>query len=209
MAAAGLFCISAAGLTPAVASTRALTPSNASRPGQPVQATTVSVHSHAVLHGSAFKNRPYFESPVAMSPYWLAAENTDASAWDAPPPAEPAVVATAVAPPVVVDAAPAPLAAVRPTAAPSARAASRPGSGSASLSGGWACIAAHESGGNPHAVSAGGYYGMFQFSLSTWHSVGGSGNPANASAQEQLTRAQMLQARSGWGQWSTAASCGL
>jgi hypothetical protein len=50
---------------------------------------------------------------------------------------------------------------------------------------------------------------MFQFSLSTWHSVGGRGNPASASAQEQLMRAQMLQARSGWGQWSTAASCGL
>jgi hypothetical protein len=50
---------------------------------------------------------------------------------------------------------------------------------------------------------------MFQFSLATWQSVGGSGNPANASPQEQLMRAQMLQARSGWGQWSTASGCGV
>jgi hypothetical protein len=207
IAAAGLFCVSAAGLTPALASTRTA----AANVARPAQATTLSTHNHPAVHGSVFKNRPYFESPVAMSPYWLAAETTDASVWDAPPPSAP-VVAAAAAAPVVVDAAPAPVAAVRPSAAPAApaaRVAARAGSGSASLSGGWACIAAHESGGNPHAVTAGGYYGMFQFSLATWHSVGGTGNPANASAQEQVRRAQMLQSRSGWGQWSTAASCGL
>ncbi|MCW2618033.1 MAG: putative transglycosylase, partial [Modestobacter sp.] len=36
---------------------------------------------------------------------------------------------------------------------------------------------------------------------STWAGVGGSGDPAEASAEEQTMRAQMLYARSGAGQW--------
>jgi hypothetical protein len=77
------------------------------------------------------------------------------------------------------------------------------------LTGVWACIAQHESGGNPRAVNPAGYYGLFQFSLSTWAAVGGRGNPIDASPQEQFMRAQMLQARAGWGQWSTAPLCGV
>lgn len=67
----------------------------------------------------------------------------------------------------------------------------------------FARLAQCESGGNPRAVnpSGAGYYGLYQFSLSTWRSVGGSGNPIDASPEEQLMRAKMLQARSGWGQW--------
>jgi uncharacterized protein YabE (DUF348 family) len=66
----------------------------------------------------------------------------------------------------------------------------------------WAALAKCESGGNPRAVnSRGGYYGLYQFSLSTWASVGGSGNPIDASADEQTARAQTLYARSGAGQW--------
>lgn len=66
----------------------------------------------------------------------------------------------------------------------------------------WAALAQCESGGNPRAVSSNGlYYGLYQFSLSTWQSVGGSGLPSEASAAEQTQRAQALQARSGWGQW--------
>ena len=46
---------------------------------------------------------------------------------------------------------------------------------------------------NNYATDTGnGYYGAYQFSLSTWESVGGSGNPANASPSEQDMRAQML-----------------
>ena len=43
--------------------------------------------------------------------------------------------------------------------------------------------------------------GLYQFSRETWASVGGSGDPAAASAAEQTRRAQMLYARSGAGQW--------
>ena len=65
----------------------------------------------------------------------------------------------------------------------------------------WAALAQCESGGNPHAVNPAGYYGLYQFSKSTWASVGGSGNPANASPAEQIARAQILYARGGAGQW--------
>jgi uncharacterized protein YabE (DUF348 family) len=65
----------------------------------------------------------------------------------------------------------------------------------------WAALAACESGGNPRAVNPAGYYGLYQFSLSTWRGVGGAGNPIDASPAEQLSRAQALYARSGAGQW--------
>jgi uncharacterized protein YabE (DUF348 family) len=65
----------------------------------------------------------------------------------------------------------------------------------------WAALAKCESGGNPRAVNPAGYYGLYQFSLSTWRSVGGSGNPIDASPDEQTARAQTLYARSGAGQW--------
>lgn len=55
---------------------------------------------------------------------------------------------------------------------------------------------------NNYSINTGnGYYGAYQFSLSTWRSVGGSGYPHNNSPAEQDKRAQILQARSGWGQW--------
>ena len=58
--------------------------------------------------------------------------------------------------------------------------------------------------------SNGLYYGLYQFSLSTWRGVGGSGLPTEATPAEQTMRAQALQARSGWGQWpACAAKLGL
>jgi len=66
----------------------------------------------------------------------------------------------------------------------------------------WAALAKCESGGNPRSVdSSGTYYGLYQFSISTWDSLGGSGLPSNASASEQTTRAELLYQRSGAGQW--------
>ncbi|HXR72441.1 ubiquitin-like domain-containing protein [Actinocrinis sp.] len=66
----------------------------------------------------------------------------------------------------------------------------------------WAALANCESGGNPHSVDpSGNYYGLYQFSISTWDSLGGSGLPSNASASEQTTRAELLYQRSGAGQW--------
>lgn len=63
-------------------------------------------------------------------------------------------------------------------------------------------IAACESGGDPGAVGGGGAYrGKYQFSPSTWASVGGSGDPAAAPEAEQDKRAAMLYARTGASSW--------
>ena len=63
-------------------------------------------------------------------------------------------------------------------------------------------IAACESHGNPRAISAGGTYrGKYQFSYSTWASVGGKGDPAAASETEQDRRAAILYRTGGPGHW--------
>jgi soluble lytic murein transglycosylase-like protein len=62
-------------------------------------------------------------------------------------------------------------------------------------------IAACESGGDPTAVNAAGYYGKYQFDQGTWASVGGSGNPAEASEAEQDYRAALLYSRAGSSPW--------
>lgn len=65
----------------------------------------------------------------------------------------------------------------------------------------WDQLARCESGGNWSINTGNGYYGGLQFSAATWKSVGGSGLPHQASREEQIMRGQILQARSGWGQW--------
>ncbi len=63
-------------------------------------------------------------------------------------------------------------------------------------------IAACESGGDPTAVSSDGTYrGLYQFDYGTWESVGGTGDPAAAPAQEQSYRAALLYSRSGSSPW--------
>ncbi|WP_391592315.1 transglycosylase family protein [Winkia neuii] len=65
-------------------------------------------------------------------------------------------------------------------------------------------------GGNPATNTGNGFYGLYQFTASTWHAMGGSGLPSDASAAEQTMRAQKLQQQAGWGQWpGCAASLGL
>jgi resuscitation-promoting factor RpfB len=66
----------------------------------------------------------------------------------------------------------------------------------------WAALANCESGGRANAVSSNGmYHGLYQFSVATWRSVGGSGVPSEASADEQTFRAQQLYNKAGRGQW--------
>lgn len=66
----------------------------------------------------------------------------------------------------------------------------------------WGALARCESGGNPRAVGGGGrYFGAFQFTIGTWHSLGMSGNPVDHDFGTQLAAAQRLVARSGWGQF--------
>jgi uncharacterized protein YabE (DUF348 family) len=71
----------------------------------------------------------------------------------------------------------------------------------------WAALAECESGGNPKAVNpAGPYMGLYQFSQSTWESVGGSGKPSSASSSEQTYRAKLLYKKAGAGQWPNCGS---
>jgi LysM repeat protein len=80
-----------------------------------------------------------------------------------------------------------------------------PGTGSV-----WDRIAACESGGNWSISTGNGFYGGLQFTLGSWSGVGGSGNPANASREEQIARAEILQSRQGWGAWpACSAKLGL
>jgi hypothetical protein len=50
-----------------------------------------------------------------------------------------------------------------------------------------------------------------QFEYGTWASVGGSGDPADASRADQLELAWKVYRRDGgsWHEWSTARGCGL
>lgn len=65
----------------------------------------------------------------------------------------------------------------------------------------WDDLARCESGGNWAINTGNGYYGGLQFTASTWKAVGGSGLPHQNTREEQIYRAQILQTRSGWGQW--------
>lgn len=63
-------------------------------------------------------------------------------------------------------------------------------------------IASCESGGDPAAVSSDGTYrGKYQFDYGTWESVGGAGDPAQASESEQDYRAALLYSQSGSSPW--------
>jgi Transglycosylase-like domain len=81
----------------------------------------------------------------------------------------------------------------------------------AGLSGVWACIAQHESGGNSASNTGNGFYGAFQFTLASWQAVGGPpGLPSDYPLSVQLHYAEVLQARSGWGNWPvTSQMCGV
>jgi len=100
-------------------------------------------------------------------------------------------------------AAPAPRAAARPSSSHSSAAPARSSSHATSSAGGsvWDRIAQCESGGNWSISTGNGYYGGLQFSQSSWNAAGGSGNPANASREEQIRVAENLRARQGWGAW--------
>ncbi|MCT1829390.1 resuscitation-promoting factor [Brevibacterium luteolum] len=70
----------------------------------------------------------------------------------------------------------------------------------------WYSVVKCESNFNPRAINQSNraHFGLFQFKLATWRSVGGSGNPIDASPQEQFKRAKILQKKAGWGQWACA-----
>lgn len=65
----------------------------------------------------------------------------------------------------------------------------------------WKYLAECESGMNPNA-SNGTHFGLYQFSQSTWESVGGTGDPRDASPEEQTRRAYKLISTAGPSQWT-------
>ncbi|MGH2476251.1 MAG: transglycosylase family protein [Candidatus Limnocylindrales bacterium] len=70
----------------------------------------------------------------------------------------------------------------------------------------WDRLAECESGGNWSISTGNGYYGGLQFSQGSWQAAGGSGNPANASREEQIRVAENLRAQQGWGAWPACSS---
>ncbi|TMC48787.1 MAG: hypothetical protein E6J20_18625 [Chloroflexi bacterium] len=73
-----------------------------------------------------------------------------------------------------------------------------------------ACIAEAESHSQVHDRANATYRGKWQFDRTTWASVGGAGDPADAGEPEQDYRAFRLWQRRGWQPWpSTARGCGL
>jgi hypothetical protein len=70
----------------------------------------------------------------------------------------------------------------------------------------WDRLAQCESGGNWSINTGNGFYGGVQFTASTWHAMGGTGLPHQASRETQIAIAKKLQARAGWGQWPGCSS---
>jgi LysM repeat protein len=91
-------------------------------------------------------------------------------------------------------------AATEPAPAPGAAPVSEAGGGV------WDRLAECESGGNWSISTGNGYYGGLQFSQGSWQAAGGSGNPANASREEQIRVAENLRAQQGWGAWPACSS---
>jgi hypothetical protein len=71
----------------------------------------------------------------------------------------------------------------------------------ANASSSWAELRHCESGGNYQANTGNGYYGAYQFDLSTWHSLGNSGRPSDASPAVQDAAAQKLASQRGFSPW--------
>jgi hypothetical protein len=78
------------------------------------------------------------------------------------------------------------------------------------LGGVWLQLRICESGNNYGENTGNGYYGAYQFALSTWESIGYSGLPSNAPPAVQDQAAEKLQAMEGWSPWpACSAELGL
>lgn len=70
----------------------------------------------------------------------------------------------------------------------------------------WEQLRQCESGGNYQSKSNPLYRGAYQFGWSTWESVGGTGDPADAPPAEQDARAYALYLLRGWSPWPTCGA---
>ena len=74
----------------------------------------------------------------------------------------------------------------------------------------WEQLAECESEGDWAAATGNGFYGGLQFTQATWLEFGGTGSPHEATREEQIMRAESVQAVQGWGAWpNCSASLGL
>jgi hypothetical protein len=69
------------------------------------------------------------------------------------------------------------------------------------LGGVWSQLRSCESGGNYRDDTGNGYYGAYQFALSTWRGLQLGGLPSSASPEIQDAAAVRLQKLDGWGPW--------
>jgi hypothetical protein len=69
------------------------------------------------------------------------------------------------------------------------------------LGGVWSQLRSCESGGNYRDDTGNGYYGAYQFALSTWRGLRLGGLPSSASPQIQDAAAVRLQKLDGWQPW--------
>lgn len=70
----------------------------------------------------------------------------------------------------------------------------------------WYELRVCESGDDYAANTGNGFYGAYQFLLSTWYSLGFTGLPSDASPATQDRAAEELQAEAGWGQWPVCSA---
>lgn len=142
-------------------------------------------------------NGELITDPNIIEPGWTLAL-PDGASGDCP--TEPTVEVASAAPSPAAPSAPAPSEAAP---APEEAAPAQQAQPSETSSGeGLADIRACESGGDYGAVSSSGKYrGAYQFDQQTWESVGGSGDPADASPAEQDQRAAALQQQRGSSPW--------
>ena len=68
-----------------------------------------------------------------------------------------------------------------------------------------AALRSCESGGNYRADTGNGYYGAYQFSASTWQSLGYGGIASRAAPHVQDQAALRLASTKGWSQWPSCA----
>jgi len=70
------------------------------------------------------------------------------------------------------------------------------------------CVIARESSGQPQVMNASGHYGLYQFSLATWQSGGGSAADfGNASVAEQNQVFDNVYAKDGTSPWAPYDGC--
>jgi peptidoglycan hydrolase-like protein with peptidoglycan-binding domain len=73
----------------------------------------------------------------------------------------------------------------------------------------WYRLRMCESGNNYQINTGNGYYGAYQFNLSTWRSVGGTGYPNQSAPAVQDALALKLYRMRGWQPWTCASIVGL